>query len=208
MVPRFFRPSKLREQQNPRSQLSIGKSATPPTHLRRGYSSPEKSQGASTIRQEIGEPGRADSVIATKVIVSPLFYLLESFYLRQKPLGVRFTGPSRLEVTFGHFVSSGLVTTEGFAQCHLEDADVSVYASYFGWGKSLIAQFPFQQDFPPPLRSWLAFVRLAAHVQRYLDNPTDFPDPPGAGVPARHPYPPKPSLRVIGGEAPLENGDR
>jgi hypothetical protein len=77
-----------------------------------------------------------------------------------------------------------------------------VYISPFGGGKFLIAQFDFQEDYPPPWPPWLAFVRLAATVARILEEPEDRDDSgtAGVGVPRPDPTP----LRIRAAAAPLE----
>ena len=140
--------------------------------------------------------------------MSPLSYLLESFYLRLEPQGLAFVGSAKFGVSFGRPVPSLHGLTDGFTQNHSEISGVSVYASSFGWGKFLVAQFEFQEDYPPPTRPWLAFVRLAALTQRYLDNPTDFPEPPGAGVPVLWPYPTAPKPRDLRAEASFGEPER
>lgn len=136
--------------------------------------------------------------------MSPLSHLLESFYTRLEPQGVAFVGSAKLGVSFGRPVTSRLESSEGFTQHHSENEGLSVYTSSFGWGKLLVAQFDFQEDFPPPTRPWMAFVRLAALIQRYLDNPTDFPEPPGAAVPVLRPSPVGPKPRSLSAEASFE----
>lgn len=122
--------------------------------------------------------------------MNPLVPLLESFYARETPLGVAFVGSARFGASLGRPADSVLPflsSTSGFTQLHLENQGLSVYASYFGWGKLLVAQFGFQEALPPPMRPWLAFVRLAAAAQRVLENPDDLPEPPVAGVPVLKP---------------------
>jgi hypothetical protein len=132
-----------------------------------------------------------------------LHHALEAFYDRAAPLGVAFVGPPRLAACVGlpatRFLSLG-ESANGFVQHHIEHFGVSVYISPFGGGKFLIAQFDFQEDYPPPWPPWLAFVRLAATVARLLEEPEDrddsgrpasaFPDriPPRSGFapPPRH----------------------
>lgn len=143
--------------------------------------------------------------------MSSLFQLLESFYAREQARGVAFVGSGKQDVSFGSPVTSVLPllsSNYGFTQLHLEDQWLSVYASYFGWGKLLIAQFGFQEDFPPPARPWLAFVRLAALTQRVLENPNEPSGPPGAAVPVLRPDPIGPHSRLRGADGPLENDHR
>jgi hypothetical protein len=136
--------------------------------------------------------------------------LLEWFYDRHQPLGVAFTGSGRFQAAIGRpidhttYEAASSNAGEGFSQSHMEHSGVSIYSSYFGWGKRLVAIFPFQEQYPPPAGPWLAFVRLAVFVQRYLENPDESDElPPSAWVPAipRHPTP----LRSLRAEAPLED---
>jgi hypothetical protein len=136
--------------------------------------------------------------------VSPLLPLLESFYFRHEPRGVAFVGSAKYGVTIGRSPRSGISTVEGFTQTHSGDTNTSVYSSYFGWGKFLIAEFECLEEDQPSERQWIAFVRLAARVQRFLDNPADQPDVPTADVPALKPVPSGPRPRPLGAEAPLE----
>lgn len=140
-------------------------------------------------------------------MASPLISLLESFYERFEPRGVAFVGSAKFGVSLGRSPMSVLPRLEsavGFTQLHLETECVSIYASHFGWGKVLVAQFGFQEDFPPPSRTWLGFVRLAAHVQLYLDDPSDSSEPPAAGVLVRSPRPGPP--HVLRAEASPDKG--
>jgi hypothetical protein len=130
-------------------------------------------------------------------MASPLSPLLESFYERFEPRGVAFVGSAKFGVSFGRPATPILPSLEsavGFTQLHLEHSWVSIYASYFGWGRVLVAQFGFQEDFPPPSRPWLAFVRLAARVQLCLDDPSGSSEPPVAGVLVRSPQPGPPHV--------------
>ena len=139
--------------------------------------------------------------------MNPLVPLLESFYVRETPRGVAFVGSNRFDVSFGRPVDSVLASLSsayGFTQLHLEDQWLSVYASYFGRGTLLVAQFGFQEEYPPPSRPWLAFVRLAAATQRVLDDPDDRPEPPVAGVPVLKPLL-GPDLRFRSAHAPLDD---
>jgi hypothetical protein len=139
--------------------------------------------------------GELQSRWTSETMASPLFPLLESFYERFEPRGVAFVGSAKFGASFGRSPTSILPRLEsavGFTQLHLEDESVSIYASYFGWGV-LVAQFGFQEDYPPPSRPWLAFVRLAAHIQLYLDNP-DSSEPPAVGVLVRSPHPGPPHV--------------
>lgn len=128
--------------------------------------------------------------------MSALRPLLAAFYERYQPLGVAFVGSAKYGVKFGSLPYDAQGLCGGFTQLHDADHSVSVYASYFGWGKFLIAQFEFQNDDLPPGRPWLAFVRLAAAVQRYLDEPGE---PTAADAPALVPLAPRP--RILRGEA-------
>ncbi len=134
--------------------------------------------------------------------MSPLLPLLESFYFRHEPRGVAFVGSAKYGVTIGRSLRSG--TFEGFSQTHSGDTNTSVYSSYFGWGKFLIAEFECMKEDQPSYRQWIAFARLATRVQRYLDNPADQPDVPTADVLALKPVPSGPRPRPLGAEAPLE----
>src|SRR5205809_4785554 len=130
-----------------------------------------------------------------------ILHLIESFYAREEPRGVAFVGSGRFDMSFGRPASSVLPmlsSTNGFTQLHFEDQWLSVYASYFGWDRLLVAQFGFHEQFPPPARPWNAFVRLAARIQRSLDNPSEFPDPPSAAVPVLKPPPLNPHSRFRG----------
>lgn len=130
--------------------------------------------------------------------MSPLSYLLGSFYERQEARGVAFIGSARLAVTLGRPVTSFVsLLGDGFTQLHLEQDWLSVYASYFGGGKFLVAQFDFQEEYSPPIRPWLAFVHVSALVQRYFDDPEAFPGDPTSEVPAVRPDPLGPRPRVL-----------
>lgn len=118
--------------------------------------------------------------------------LLADFFERFTPLGVAFVGPPRLSTTLGRPPGSCSWVWEnrdGFVQVHIEEADLSAYVSSFGWGKYLIAQFPFQAEDPPPAREWLAFVRLASAVLRAIEQPEEGQDAGDAGVAVRRPTP-------------------
>lgn len=134
--------------------------------------------------------------------------ILESFYMREQPRGVAFVGATFADVTFGQSPAphlSSLQSIDGFVQLHLEHFCVSAYASSFGRGKLLIVQFPFQDEYPPPLQPWSAFVRLAVDVQRCLDDPTDPERPPSADVPVLKPLFPAPHSRLTTAEAPVRD---
>ena len=140
----------------------------------------------------------------TNTIVDPILYLLESFYELQ-PISVAFVGSAKHGAAFGGPLSAHTSSHfEGFSQWHSDTQGLSVYTSYFGWGKVLVAEFEFQHEYPPPTRQWLAFVRLAALIQHYLDSPTDFPQLPLGGVPVREPKPSGPRPRWLSAEAPFE----
>lgn len=94
--------------------------------------------------------------------------------MRHEPLGVAFVGAGMLNVCYGRAADEYVSDFQGFSQLHDAHRGLSVYASNFGWGKQLIAQFAFQEDYPPPARPWLGFVTLAAQVQWVLDHPGDF----------------------------------
>jgi hypothetical protein len=86
-------------------------------------------------------------------MTSPLIPLLESFYERLEPRGVGFVGSATFGASFGRSPTSftlALGVDKGFMQLHLEDEGLSVYSSNFGSGRVLVAQFGFQEDFPPP----------------------------------------------------------
>lgn len=121
------------------------------------------------------------------------------------PLGVAFAGPPPLAACIGlpatRFLSLGESAT-GFVQHHSEHLGVSVYVSSFGGGKFLIAQFDFQEDYPPPWPLWLAFVRLAATVARIIEEPNDRDDSGTAGVAVPRPDPTP--LRTRAAAVPLE----
>ncbi len=136
--------------------------------------------------------------------MSPLLPLLETFYFRHEPRGVAFVGSAKYGVTVGHSPRSGGSSIEGFKQSHSGDTHTSIYSSYFGWGKFLTAEFECSEEDQPSERQWIAFVRLAARVQRFLDNPADQPDIPTADVPALKPQPTGPKPRPLGAEAPFE----
>jgi hypothetical protein len=137
--------------------------------------------------------------------VNAIAHLLELFYDRMQPISVAFVGSAKFSAAFGRHVSeSGSSSFEGFFQRHSEDAGVSTYSSYFGFGKTLVVQFDFHDD-APNLREWDAFVRLAALIQRYLDDPIDFLQLPEGGAPVRHPRPSSSPLRQLGAEAPLDD---
>jgi hypothetical protein len=140
----------------------------------------------------------------TSFIVSPLLQLLESFYLRHRPKGVAFVGSAKYCVSVGRSPRSGSATIEGFTQSHSGDTDTSTYSSYFGWGKFLIAEFDCPGDEQPSERQWIGFVRLAARVQRLLDDPADQPDIPTADVPVLKPHPTGPQPGPLRAEALLE----
>ena len=134
--------------------------------------------------------------------MSPLTPLLEVFYFRHAPRGVAFIGSAKYGVTVGQPPRQPFSNVEGFAQSHF--GDTSIYSSYFGWGKFLVAEFECLPDDQPSERQWLAFVRLAARVQRFLDNPADQPDVPTADVPALKPRPTGTRPRPLAAEAPFE----
>jgi hypothetical protein len=136
--------------------------------------------------------------------VNPIFHLLESFNERQEPIRVAFLGSATFSVSFGRPVVARDAPFEGFFQWHSEGDGVSTYSSYFGWGKVLVATFEFQEDYPPPARAWIAFVRLAALIQRYLDNPSDFPQLFRGDAPVRQLKPSGPRPRSLSAEAPLD----
>jgi len=94
---------------------------------------------------------------------------------------------------------------EGFTQWHSGDTHTSTYISFFGFGKFLIAEFECFEEDQPSERQWIAFVRLAARIQRFLDNPADQPDVPTSDVPALKPHPAGPKPRPLHAEAPFEN---
>ena len=136
--------------------------------------------------------------------MTPFHHALEVFFDQLQPLGVAFVGSARLAITFGRppeRVAWTWENREGFIQHHSEEAYVSVYASSFGWGKFLVAQFSFQDQYPPPLREWQAFVRLASTLTRILESPQETSDPgiAGVAVPRPHPAP----QRSGSAEAPL-----
>ncbi len=138
--------------------------------------------------------------------MEPLVSILESFYDREEPRGVAFVGANFADVTFGRSPAphlSSLQSVDGFVQLHFEHSWVSVYASSFGRGRWLIVEFPFQDEYPPSLRPWNAFVRLAVDVQRCLDSPADSEGPTSAGVPVLRPLFPAPHSRLTTAEAPL-----
>jgi hypothetical protein len=139
-------------------------------------------------------------------MASPILPLLESFYRRLEPRGVAFVGSAKLGVTLGRDPTPlipHLESQDGSTQLHFEGQCLSVYASYFGWGKILIAQFGFQDDFPPPSRPWFAFARLAGLIQRYLDDPSEWPEPPAAPVREPRPRPDSPQPSPLRVEAPF-----
>jgi hypothetical protein len=138
--------------------------------------------------------------------MTALLQLLELFYFRHQPRGVAFVGSAKYGVTVGRSPRSRFSTIEGFTQSHSGDTHTSTYSSYFGWGKFLIAEFECFEENQPSERQWIAFVRLAARVQRVLDNPADQPDIPTAHVPALKPHPTGPKPRPLASEAPFENG--
>jgi hypothetical protein len=135
--------------------------------------------------------------------VNRLLHILETFHIREEPLGVAFVGPTFADLSFGWpsaSILSSMQSVDGFTQLHLESRGISAFASSFGRGKLLIAQFPFEEDDPPPLRPWFAFVRLAMQVQRFLDEP-ESEDLSGASVLRPPPQGPNSTLRVS--HAPL-----
>ena len=134
-----------------------------------------------------------------------LISILESFYMYEEPRGVAFVGATFADITFGRSPTAHLYSLEsidGIVQLHVEGS-VSVYASSFGRGRWLIVQFPFQDDYPPPLQPWNVFIRLAVDVQRCLDSPADSEGPPSAGVPVLKPLFPAPHSRRTSAEAPF-----
>jgi hypothetical protein len=138
-------------------------------------------------------------------MASPILPLLEWFYDRQEPRGVAFVGSAKFGVTLGRDPTPlvpHLESQDGSTQLHFE-SHWSVYASYFGWGKILIAQFSFQEDYPPPSRPWFAFARLAALIQRYMDDPSKWQLPPAAPVREPRPRSDSPQPRTLRVEAPF-----
>ncbi len=138
--------------------------------------------------------------------MNSLRHLLETFCERFAPRGVAFVGSSRFAMSLGRPPAAcGFIcdATAGFSQYHVEDSDMSVYVSSFGWGKFLIAQFPFQEEYPPPAREWLAFVRLAAAVTRAIESPDADEDEGAAGIAVRRPSPTP--LRTRTAEAPVND---
>ncbi|MGZ4809979.1 MAG: hypothetical protein ACXV7D_11695 [Thermoanaerobaculia bacterium] len=137
--------------------------------------------------------------------MNAIVHLLELFYDRMQPISVAFVGSAKFSASFGRRVTeSGSSSFEGSLQWHSEDAGLSTYSSYFGFGKTLVVQFDFHDD-APNLREWNAFVRLAALIQRYLDDPMDFLQLPEGGAPVRQPRPSSPPMRHLSAEAPLED---
>jgi hypothetical protein len=139
--------------------------------------------------------------------MTPLYAALERFYFRERALGVAFGGPDSLDLTLGRpstFLLSSVSSSSGFLQLHLESYGASIYASHFGRGKVLIAQFPFEEHDPPSARPWLAFVRLAAAIAGMLDNPGEPLDPPPTPVHVLRPYPSAPRPRPRVAHAPIE----
>ena len=134
--------------------------------------------------------------------MTPLFHFLEAFYIREQARGVALLSPST-DISFGRSATSCLSmieSTDGFVQLHLEHSWVSVYSSKLGRATFLIVQYPFQEEYPPPLRPWLAFVQLSSAVYRGEYGGTS--DPPIAGVPVLRPSPGFPSS---GASSALEN---
>jgi hypothetical protein len=136
--------------------------------------------------------------------VDHLADLLEIFFLRAAPLGVAFVAEEDAIASFGlpcTRMRSILTSTTGFLQRHIEASSISLYVSAFDHGRYLVAQFPFQESWPPPLRPWLAFVRLAVAIQLDLE-PGELPGPPASSlvVSRPNPIPPKPRFA----EASLE----
>ena len=137
--------------------------------------------------------------------MNAIAHLLALFYDRMQPISVAFVGSAKFGAALGRRVSeSGSSSFEGSCQWHSEDAGVSTYSSSFGFGKTLVVQFDFHDD-APNLREWNAFVRLAALIQRYLDDPIDFMQLPEGGAPVRHPRPSSSPMLQLGAEAPLED---
>jgi hypothetical protein len=133
-------------------------------------------------------------------MLNRLTTLLESFYVHEGARGVAFVSPVS-NVTFGRPVDSIMwmvERVEGFLQSHSEKEWVSIYASKVRRETFLIVQFPFQEEYPPPLRPWLAFVRLSFAVYRGESGDPWFP--PGAGAPILQPGPRLP----YGGDSTLE----
>ena len=111
--------------------------------------------------------------------VRSLHRLLEDFYFRSKPLGIAFVTSASTGLSFGrpcNFVLPMLGSTEGLTEFHLENWGACVFASNFGRGRFLIAQFPLSpEDSPTGLPG--SFVRLAAAVQQHLENPSGSSEP-------------------------------
>lgn len=142
---------------------------------------------------------------STKANVNPLLRLVEASYVRHAPRRVAFVGSANYGVAVGHPPRLGGLI-EGFDQRHSGDTHTSLYSSYFRWDKFLIAEFEcFAEEQPSP-RQWIAFVRLAARVQRFIDDAAGQPDTPTADVPALKPQPTGPKPRPLGVEAPVEEG--
>ena len=147
-------------------------------------------------------------------MASPIHSLLESFYARFEPRGIALVGSSGFGASFGRPAASVLPwieRAEGFTQIHFEVEWLSIYSSCFGRGTVLVAQFDFHEEYPPPERPWIGFARLAARIQRWLDQP-DAPDAPGAGLPILTPLPsglrPRPRSAEASFERPaLNDGD-
>ncbi|HJQ40893.1 MAG TPA: hypothetical protein VKB93_27460 [Thermoanaerobaculia bacterium] len=135
--------------------------------------------------------------------MTPLHKLLGKFHDRLAPLGVAFVGSRRFAVSFGIPPTAHawiLEQTKGFTQYHIEHTGVSVYVSSFGWGKFLIAQFAFQEQYPPPAREWTAFVHLASAVTRAMEETER--DSGGEEAPVLRPAPKSPRTRVAHASLP------
>lgn len=139
--------------------------------------------------------------------MNAIHHALEAFYDRVGPLGVALVGAPRLAACVGlpatRFYSFG-ESANGFIQFHNESG-VSIYISSFGEGNFLIAQFSFQEDYPPPWPPWLAFVRLAATIARILEGRDDRDDSGTIGVAVPRPDPSP--LWIRAAAAPLEEFD-
>lgn len=143
------------------------------------------------------------------LVMEQLDHALQKFYEHAEPLGLAFWSETDSMVSFGlsaNRLTDLIRSSDGFLQWHIEEQGISVYVSAFGRRGYLIAQFEFQPRFPPPLRPWLAFARLAAAVARILETPGRERELPPTLVAVPRPNPRSPKDR--GAEAPFDEGAR
>ena len=136
-----------------------------------------------------------------------LYHVLEEFYFHAAPLGVSFVSPKLSSgLAFGRSSAKfdGMLgSVDGFIQEHLENLGISVFLANFGWSELLIVQFPYLPEEPELVGPWLRFVRLSAAIARYLEDPSESPEPPPPGIGARQPTPGLPPAKPRVASEPL-----